>query len=100
MSNRERDNDYEAVVAKWRNERLIECKDRIQWIWQIYWGGRWRSEKYFRSRQGILHRVKPDAAALAAISALPDMFPKQTQQHEPYRGQDRNHGSAGIPAPE
>ena len=74
MSDCEKDDDYEAIVAKWGKERVIECKDRIQWIYQTYYGGRWRSKKYCRSRAGVLRWVKPDAAALAILSALPDTF--------------------------
>jgi hypothetical protein len=71
---RECDDDYEAIVAKWGSERVIECGERLQWIWQKRRGKEWRSLKFFRSREGILRRVKPDEAAFAVLSALPDMY--------------------------
>ena len=82
-SHRERDNDYRAVVARLNGSwRVIECKDRIQWILQCADGKRhgqtrWTGRSYCRTRQVLIrdsrtHAGEIDAIALAILEALPD----------------------------
>lgn len=75
--------DYPFVVAVLNAQwRLIECRDRIQWILQKRGGSnngkpRWRSRKWCRSKVGLMRslrdeRVVPSPAAQAIIGHLPD----------------------------
>ena len=75
--------DYPFVVAVLNAQwRLIECRDRIQWILQKRGGSnngkpRWRSKKWCRSKVGLMRslrdeRVVPSPAAQAIIGYLPD----------------------------
>ena len=60
MSHRERDGDYDRVIAqlgpKWR---VIECKDAFQWIVQEVSGTQWRNRAYCTSRDGLIRRCGP-----------------------------------------
>lgn len=72
----EQADDYARVVVRIGDEhRVIVCKAGIQWIVQRMAGGRWRGERYHRSREGLLRAVAtlPDAGddVLATLSALP-----------------------------
>lgn len=86
ISRRESDNDYVGVVARLNTRwRVIECKDRIQWILQAAKrrrdGSVWESRSFLRSREGLLRAVRDlagpvDADALAILHALPARFPE------------------------
>jgi hypothetical protein len=71
-SEREQDDNYKRVVGYFsERNRLIECKDRIQWITQVRYGNRWRNGGFFRSKAGLKLYCKDHPI----IDALPDWFP-------------------------
>jgi hypothetical protein len=74
VSKREKDDDYDHVVAQlgptWR---VIVCRDNIQWIVQER-KDEWRSHHYCTSREGVMRRVK-GKPGWEALSSLPDHFP-------------------------
>ena len=83
MSRREEADDYRAIVVRLNdNWRVIECRDRIQWIVQQRSGTRhgqprWDGRKYYRTREGLLHHVRGlvaagDTTTLALIESLPE----------------------------
>lgn len=86
ISRRESDDDYVGVVARLNARwRVIECKDKIQWIVQVAkrtgHGAQWRGASFLRSREGLLRAVRDlagpvDADALAILQALPARFPE------------------------
>src|SRR5262245_60827998 len=67
--------DYPRVVVMLdAKTRVIECADGIQWIIQRRQGKQWRSEMFFRSKEGLLfYAPKPTAPELLT---LPDWFPE------------------------
>ena len=82
-------NDYCRVVAvlnvRWR---VIECRDRIQWILQFReklkagTADPWRGRSYCRTREAVLrlsaqHAGRMDPVAAAALAALPDWIAKK-----------------------
>lgn len=85
-AHRETASDYSAVVAtlgdRWR---VVECRDRLQWILQRRegsraGGGRWTGEVYFRSRDALISFCRTRAgqcaaSAMAILAALPERFP-------------------------
>lgn len=86
ISHRESDDGYASVVAvlnaRWR---VIECKDRIQWILQFAKSRRdtrvWEGRSFVRSREGLFRVVSHHAGpvspdALAILQFLPARFPE------------------------
>ena len=70
MSLREKDDDYDRVVAQLGpKHRLIVCRDDVQWILQEFYSKQWRAMKYLTSREGVLAGVSglPDAEALVNL---------------------------------
>lgn len=82
LSHRESDDNYRAVVAVLNNRwRVIECRDRIQWILQHSKkrgdGLVWESRSYLRTREGLISfctglagEISP--AAMAVLHSLPE----------------------------
>jgi hypothetical protein len=70
---REEADDYpHRVVRLSANRRVIECRDRIQWIVQTRSGGRWRGVSFCRTRAALIRCAgQVDAAAGALLAALP-----------------------------
>lgn len=74
MSHRETDEDYSKVIAQLGpKNRLIECKDGIQWILQAKVGNRWLSEKFLTSRDGVLRRAE-GLPGSEVLRLLPERF--------------------------
>jgi hypothetical protein len=72
----EEDDGYSAVVVRSGDTRVINCKDDIHWIVQRLSRGRWRSDKFCRSRAGLLYWAGPlPPDALAVLEALPEWHP-------------------------
>jgi hypothetical protein len=73
----ENDEHYPHVALRWdftedKATRIIECRNRIQWIIQHKAGGRWRPRSFCRTR-GALERLLPGKAGeIAAV--LPVRF--------------------------
>ena len=51
--------------------RVVACRDDVQWIVQVWYGGKWRSRHFCRQRDTLL-RLCGDHAALRA---LPPWYP-------------------------
>jgi hypothetical protein len=83
----ESDDSYPRVVAilngRWR---VIECRDRIQWILQyrnrakIVTKHAWRGRSYCRIREALIrccneHAGQIDPAARTTLQDLPERFP-------------------------
>jgi hypothetical protein len=80
---REEADAYPAIVAKLNSTwRVIECRDRIQWILQRRAGKRhgqprWDGRCYCRTRDGLLRRVRELASEIEPVASaflknLPD----------------------------
>ena len=81
MSIREKDDDYDWVIAQLGpKHRVIACKDNIQWIVQQK-SGVWRGIHYCTSREGILRRVK-GLPGRESLIGLPDRFPRAAGRTE------------------
>jgi hypothetical protein len=78
MSRREKDDDYDNVIAQLGpKHRVIVCADDIQWIVQENKGKEWRSQHYCTSRYGVLRRVK-GLPGWEALASLPERFQAAT----------------------
>lgn len=71
---------YRHVCLSWNNDdgtatRIIECKNRIQWIVQHHKGGRWRSKSFCRTRQCLQRLLWSKASEIR--EALPPSFVEQ-----------------------
>ncbi|BBZ96183.1 hypothetical protein BRDID11004_29100 [Bradyrhizobium diazoefficiens] len=87
MSNREASDDYNLVVAVLNeNWRIIECRDRIQWILQHRGSPEksrkddWRGRSYCRTakvlrQRAYQHAGRIDALAVERLLSLPDGCP-------------------------
>ena len=64
--------DYPAIARINGSTRIIECKDRLQWIMQTREGRRWRSLSFHRDRDVLIERSGATGAALATLLALPE----------------------------
>jgi hypothetical protein len=74
MSHREKDDDYDNVIAQLGpKHRVIICADDHQWIVQEKRGKEWRSNHYCTSRDGVLRRVK-DLPGWKSLTLLPERF--------------------------
>ncbi|MBR0801730.1 hypothetical protein JQ615_41035 [Bradyrhizobium jicamae] len=88
MSKKEVADDYDRVVVVLNeNWRIIECRDRIQWILQRRGSPKksrkddWRGKSYCRTaevlRQRAYEHAGPiDALAVEKLLSLPDRFPE------------------------
>ena len=64
---RERDDAYPSIVRV-GDVRVIECRERLQWIWQRRQkSGRWVDLGYFRNRDVLIERSGLDLAELLAL---------------------------------
>ena len=74
MSHREKDDDYDHVIAQlgpsWR---VVVCKDDYQWITQQKIGKIWRSRHYHTARDGVLYRVQ-GLPGWESLKELPERF--------------------------
>lgn len=79
-SNREKDENYRRVVVvlneKWR---VIECRERRQWILQKASPSEWRSKQFLTNKVSLIQRVRSlcgsvSDAEMAKLAALPDWF--------------------------
>jgi hypothetical protein len=69
----EEDDGYARVVMRTGDVRVISCRDGIQWIVQHLVSGRWHSDKFCRSRSGLIFWAWPlPSDALAVLEALPE----------------------------
>jgi hypothetical protein len=71
----EHEDHYPHVVVRWEYSdsvatRIIECKNRIQWIIQHRKGGRWRSQSFCTTRAGLERLVPGKATELRASLPL------------------------------
>jgi hypothetical protein len=77
MIHRETDEDYGKVIAQLGpKNRVIECKDSIQWILQAKVGKRWLSEKFLTSRDGVL-RYAEGMPGWEVLKDLPERFQRR-----------------------
>jgi hypothetical protein len=68
----ERDDGWPAIVRD-GDRRVIECKDRLQWILQRRRpNGRWVDLGYFRNRDVLIARCGMTATAIEVLRALPE----------------------------
>jgi hypothetical protein len=58
------------LVSRDGDLRIIKSRDDIQWIVQLFSGGRWRSKSYHRERLSIIRRY----GSLPIILALPEHY--------------------------
>lgn len=74
--------NYPYVALRWdfsetngtpKATRIIECRNRIQWIIQHKTGGRWRNANFCRSQAGLERRLPGKVEDIRA--AFPGMFP-------------------------
>ena len=76
LSNRERDENYRAVIASLdEKRRVISCKDGLQWIIQRKRGDQWQGYSFHRCRDVLIERSGAKGDALAALQALPEWHP-------------------------
>ena len=80
METRETANDYQGTITPLDNaNRLILCKDGIQWITQRRKGNRWQATGFYRRRDVLLSRLRltmPNMTRQAedTIAALPALL--------------------------
>jgi hypothetical protein len=74
---------YPALVYLTDKVRVIECRDRLQWIVQCRRSvcpKSWRGVSFFRTRESLLRCAgRADPAAMARLRALPERFPEAPQ---------------------
>jgi len=85
--------DYPAVVYLSDRDRVIECRNRIQWIIQhrrSVCANSWRGVKCFGTRDVLLRYARTiDRAALARLHALPEYFAPIGRDDDPCHGPGR-----------
>jgi hypothetical protein len=64
----ESDENYDGVISREGDLRIVNCRDDIQWIVQRLTGGRWRNKSFHRTRRSLIQRYGP----LEMILALPE----------------------------
>jgi hypothetical protein len=76
---REYEDTYPRVIARLDSKtRIVECRDRVQWIVQKRSGNRWRGVSFHRDRDVLIERCGPmSRGALTALRALPPHHPGQ-----------------------
>jgi hypothetical protein len=71
---------YPALVYLTERVRVIECRDRLQWIVQrrrSVCPNSWRGVSFCRTRESLLRCAgRGDPAAMARLRALPEHFPE------------------------
>jgi hypothetical protein len=74
---------YPALVYLTNKVRIIECRDRLQWIVQrrrSVCPNSWRGVSFCRTREALLRCAgRGDPAAVARLRALPERFPEAPQ---------------------
>jgi hypothetical protein len=72
--------NYPAVVYLSDKARVIECRDRIQWIVQrrrSVCPDSWRGISFCRTKEALLRCADcADLGALARLRALPEQYPE------------------------
>ncbi|MBR0696707.1 hypothetical protein [Bradyrhizobium lablabi] len=72
--------EYSRVVAHLDDAtRVIECRDRIQWIVQRRSGHRWNGVSFCRTKEALLWCSGVRAGGNASLDALPDRFPEAAE---------------------
>jgi hypothetical protein len=71
---RERDEAWPYIVQD-GDSRVIEDRDRLQWVLQRrrHGGGRWADLGYFRDRNVLIERCRMSVAAIEVLQALPPL---------------------------
>ena len=73
---REDADDYRHIIVQIDDRRrVIDCQDHIQWIVQLWNGGRWRGRSYCRTREALIRCSNAKGDSLAIIRALPEWHP-------------------------
>jgi hypothetical protein len=79
----ESDDSYPRVVAILNGQwRVIECRDRVQWILQYRNRANsvakhaWRGRSYCRTRFSLIRCCNENPAARMTLERLPDWFPE------------------------
>ena len=74
---------YPALVYLTDRVRVIECRDRLQWIVQrrrSVCPDSWRGVSFCRTREALLRCAgRGEPAAMARLRALPERFPEAPQ---------------------
>jgi hypothetical protein len=68
---REEDDACPVIARIGNRHRVVECRDRIQWIVQRLIGSRWRGVSFHRDREALIERSGATGPALVALQALP-----------------------------
>ena len=64
----ESSDNYPHIVSMLSSgTRVIECRDRQQWIIQRRIGREWRNKLYFRDKAALLRHCRPKTARLLAL---------------------------------
>jgi hypothetical protein len=69
----ETEEDYDRIISRDGDLRLIDCRDGIQWIMQRRSGSEWRNKSFHRTRRSLVQRY----GQLKMFSELPE-------QHDGY----------------
>lgn len=73
--------NYPAVVARLNDRwRVIECRDRMQWILQMRKGQRdgqsvWRGRRFHRDREALVASISGLCRIEAKLAGLPERHP-------------------------
>ena|SRR4029077_9051145 len=69
---REQSDNYPRIITRIdAKHRIIECRDRLQWVLQRLIGKRWRGVSSHRDRAALIKRSAATGTALAILRALP-----------------------------
>lgn len=68
---REEDDAYPVIARIGNRHRVVECRDRIQWIVQRLIGSRWRGVSFHRDRDVLIEQSGATGPALITLQALP-----------------------------
>ena len=67
---REEADDYPVIARVGNRHRVIECRDRIQWIVQRLIGKRWRGISFHRDRAALIRRCVAVGTVPANLKTL------------------------------
>jgi hypothetical protein len=67
-SRRETHENYDGVVSREGDLRIVNCSNDIQWIAQRLTGGRWRNKSFHRTRRSLVQHY----GSLEIIMSLPE----------------------------
>jgi hypothetical protein len=98
--------DYPRIVARLNDRwRVIECRDRVQWILQKHTGeDRWTGRSYCRTSEALRRccleeRIEIDPAVLASLFELPTWLemPARTRS-KAHTGDTGGKSEPGMPS--